>query len=158
MALVKGVNSFVDLAEAELYFEDRLDAAAWMDGSELQKTQSLVTATAILDLREWTGIAVSDSQALAFPRKGSYFDPRSGRDVSFKDSIPDRIVKATFELAYHLLNNDGLLDDTGSVIDLQLGNISLKEIRSPTQIPNHVYRSIRPMLSNGGSSLWWRAN
>lgn len=158
MALVKGVNSFVDLAEAELYFEDRLDAAAWTEGADSQKSQSLVTATAILDLREWTGIAVSDSQTLAFPRNGSYFDPRLGKDISLKGETPGRILTATFELAYHLLNNDGLLDDTGSVLDLQLGNISLKEIRSPTQIPGHVYRMIRPLLCNAGSNLWWRAN
>jgi hypothetical protein len=158
MALSKGINSYVDLPEAEAYFEDRLDAAAWTDGSEAQKLQSLVTATAILDLREWTGIAVSDSQPLAFPRKGSYFDPRIGKTVCLPADIPVRVANATYELAYHLLNNDGLLDDTGGVTDLQLGTITLKEIKAPTTLPAHVYRTIRPMLCNSGTNLWWRAN
>jgi hypothetical protein len=159
MALTKGTNSYVTVDEANSYFADRIDVAAWTDGSDTQKGQSLITATFILDSFEWTGVAVSDSQSLAFPREGSYFDPRLGMDMSLQhNSAVNRINTATYELAYHLLNNDGLLDQTGSVADLQIGNIKLDKVRKPDTLPSHVRALIRPLLVNRGSSTWWRAN
>jgi hypothetical protein len=159
MALTKGTNSYVTVDEANSYFADRIDVAAWTDGSDTQKGQSLVTATSILDSFEWNGVAVSDSQSLAFPREGSYFDPRLGMDMSLQhNSAVNRINTATYELAYHLLNNDGLLDQTGSVADLQIGNIKLDKVRKPDTLPSHVRALIRPLLVNRGASMWWRAN
>lgn len=159
MALTKGTNSYVTVEEADAYFEDRLDAAAWADEEdEGRKSKALVTATSLLDALCWTGYAVSESQALAFPRVGCYFDPRLGYDIAFSSTVPDRIVKANYELAYHLLNNDGLLDDTGSVQDLGLGTVKLDRISSPDRIPFVVKRLIQPMLQSGGSNSWWRNN
>jgi hypothetical protein len=160
MALTKGTNSYVTLAEADSYFSDRLDVAAWSVGSETQKQQALITATSILDTLEWTGIAVSDSQSLAFPRIGTYFDPRLGKEVSMQDSlfVTQRINTATFELAYHLLNNDGLLDNSGSVIDLQIGTIELRKVRKADKLPQVVKAFIKPLMVNRGSNSWWRAN
>ena len=48
MALVKGVNSYATVAEADAYFLNRLDVAAWNDADETQKYQSLITATSFL--------------------------------------------------------------------------------------------------------------
>lgn len=158
MALVKGTNSYATVAEANTYFEDRIDVAAWTSASEAQKSQSLVTATLMLDDLDWIGVAVSDSQTLAFPRVGVYFDPRLGMDVELENTIPSRITTATYELAYHLLNNDGLLDDTGSVKDLKVGNIDLNYVKLANRIPNIVKRLVKPLRINSGSNLWWRAN
>ena len=158
MALKKGVNSYRTVAEADLYFEDRLDAAAYTEAAEDLKAQSLITATSILDSMNWTGYAVSESQNLAFPRVGTYFDPRLGYDVSFNDDVPDRINKATFELAYHFLNNDGLLDDSGSVLNLKVGSISLERVSLANTVPASVKRLIKPLLENAGARQWWRAN
>ena len=158
MALVVGSNSYVSVAEADAYFEDRVDVAAWIEASELQKAQSLVTATSMIDEREWIGVAVSDSQLLAFPRHGSYFDTRLGLTVQLSSEVPKRIKVAVFEQAYHLLNNDGLLDDAGAVDSLKLGNISLDKIDAPRKMPDVVYRQIRPLLYTAGKNAWWRAN
>lgn len=158
MALAKGTNSYVTLAEATTYFGDRLDAGAWDDADDARRSQALVTATEVLDGQSWTGTAVSDSQPLAFPRVGNYFDPRIGTYQSLPATVPDRVVKATYELAYHLLNNDGILDDTGQVIDLQVGTIQLTKVSKPNLIPAVVTRLIRPLLVNAGSNVWWRAN
>lgn len=157
MALTKGVNSYVSLAEANSYFEDRIDVAAWSEASDTQKSQALVTAASILEILDWAGTAVSDLQALAFPREGSYFDPRLGYPVDFTSTIPDRVIKAQYELAYHLLNNDGLLDDSGGVDNLTIGPIQLTQIKSPSHLPAIVYRQIKPLLSVG-RRFWWRAN
>lgn len=158
MALSKGTNSYATVAEADSYFEDRLDVAAWSSASAEQKAQALTTATSFLDSMEWVGSVVSSSQALAFPRTGSYFDPRLGLAVTMTSVIPDRIVKATYELAYHLLNNDGLFDDTGSVVNLQIASISLNKIQATNKIPVIAKRLIQPLLLNKGSRMWWRAN
>jgi hypothetical protein len=159
MALVKGTNSYATVEEADAYFSDRIDVAAWTSASSAQKAQALVTATRMLDQFEWIGVAVSDSQALAFPRSGTYFDPRLGMDVSLSEnSVPNRILQATFELSYHFLNNDGLLDDTGSVDDISIGSIRLTTVIAPSKIPYFVKRLVKPLQLNGGSNFWWRAN
>lgn len=158
MALVKGTNSYVTVEEAVTYFDDRLDVAAWTNAPEDQRRQSLITATMLLDDLEWSGVAVSDSQSLAFPRIGNYFDPKIGTIVELPATTPKIIQRATFEVAYHLLNNDGLLDDTGTVKQIDIGNITLSDIRNASRIPGHVTRMIRPLLTNRGSNSWWRAN
>lgn len=158
MALSKGTNSFVTVAEANSYFENRLDVAAWTEASDTVKAQALVTATSVLNDQNWIGTAISDSQQLAFPRSGSYFDPRLGYEVSLGNEVPNRIIDATYEMAYHLLNNDGVLDDTGSVTDLQVGQIRLNIKSSASTIPPSVKRLINPLLVNAGANMWWRAN
>ncbi|WP_396189864.1 DnaT-like ssDNA-binding protein [Flavobacterium sp.] len=158
MALQKGVNSYVTVDEANTYFADRLDVAAWTGASEEQKPQALVTATKMLDDLDWTGYVVSESQPLAFPRSGDYFDPRTGTTVSLSSSVPMRVQNATMELAYHLLNNDGLLDDTGTVESISIGGINITNIRQANKLPGVVERLVKPLLVNAGSNMWWRAN
>lgn len=157
MALVQGINSYVDLSEAEAYFENRLDVAAWTEASEVQKAQALVTATQYLDELHWLGTAVSESQNLAFPRIGEYFDPKYGMLMQLENNVPERIKKATNELAYHLLNNDGLLDDSGAIKDLAIGSIRLGSLRNSNKLPNIVRMIVKPLLSNN-SRTWWRNN
>ena len=160
MALAKGINSYMTTSEADAFFADRLDVAAWDSASENQKSQALVTATLLLDSLSWIGIAVSETQELAFPRVGSYIDPKIGYEIQLNSqAIPKRIEEATCELAYHLLNNDGLLDETGEVESISLGAISLTKVRSASKIPFQVKQKIKPLLSNNGvTRAWWRAN
>jgi hypothetical protein len=156
MALSKGTNSYVTVAECNSYFDNRLDASGWASADNSMKVNALVTATMLLDNMRWVGVAISETQALAFPRVGSYFDPRLGTSVALS-GVPSRIEKATFELANHLLTNEGLLDDTGSVIDLEVGSIKLSRVRKPSLLPNVVKQYINPLLVNSGNG-WWRAN
>jgi len=160
MALVKDTNSYVTTAEADTYFADRLDADAYNNADAARKGQALVTATSVLDLQNWIGVAVTDSQALAWPRVGSYFDPKVGADIILEDNvIPNRVITATYELALHLLNNEGLLDNTGSVKSLVVGSIKLVGINTPGNISGVVKSYIRPLLQRGDSQYaWWRAN
>jgi len=159
MALVKGTNSYATLAEAELYFLDRIDVSAWTAADDTRKSQALITATGMLDLLSWSGGAVSESQPLAFPRDSFYFDPRIGVSVSSSITTPTRIINATFELAYHLINNEGLLDNTGLIKDLNVGGITLSTIRPASKMPLMVKRLIRPLLQQSNAmNSWWRAN
>jgi len=159
MALSKGVNSYVTVEEADLYFADKLDVAAWVEADATLKAQALITATSMLDLMSWTGSAVYEDQDLAFPRTGEYFDPKIGSLVVLEETVvPNRIIKANLELAYHLLNNDGLLDSSGTVKNLEVGSIKLEFINNPNKLSNSVRSLTRPLLVNAGSKTWWRAN
>jgi hypothetical protein len=158
MALIKGSNSYATVVEADKYFEGRLDVAAWISAEEPQKETALITATEILNNLEWIGVAVSESQTLAFPREGVYFDPFFGFEKTLDNTVPPRITKATFELAYHALNNDGLLDNTGSVSSISVGSISLQTVKAPSLIPSNVSKLITPLLKRGSTRTWWRAN
>ncbi len=160
MALSKGVNSYGTVAEADAYFEDRLDVAAWTVAVEAEKAKALVTATSMIDGLEYIGVAVSESQALTFPKTGEcYFDPRLSMAVSLSaDTVPNRVIKATFEQAYHLLNNDGLLDDTGSVKSLNIGGVELSEIRATPRLSAVVSKLLKPLLLRQTNRMVWRAN
>lgn len=159
MAVSKGTNSYVTVEEADLYFADRLDVAAWSSADAGQKGQALVTATSMLDEMSWAGSAISDSQPLAFPRVCDYFDPKAGKMLYLDGtSVPVRITHATLELAYHLLNNDGLLDNTGNIETIAVGPITLTNVKKPSRIPFTVRNGIKPLLINSGSNPWWRAN
>lgn len=159
MALIKGQNAYATLEEANAYFQDKLDVAAWIEASDIQKEQALVTATQQLDNLAWNGTVVDPQQSLAFPRTGTYFDRKLGL-VKEMNPVPQRVVIACYELAYHLLNNDGLLDSTGSVKSLTVGPISIQNIVSSSKIPSVARAYIKDMLSNAGNggNMWWRAN
>jgi hypothetical protein len=158
MAVTKDINSYCSLEEAESYFENRLDVAAWEEASEDEKGKALVTATMLLDNLEWSGVMATDTQTLAFPRIGEFLDSRKGWVVQM-DPTPARVQQAQKELAYHLLNNDGLLDDTGSVTSLKIGSsINLERIGAASGLPPIVKTLIRPMLYNQGRREVWRAN
>lgn len=155
--LIKGQNSYVDLAEAEDFFANRLDVAAWSEASDSDKEKALTTATAMLDGYEWVGQVVDPLQPLAFPRTGQYYDKRLGM-LAPLNPTPVRIEQACYELAYHLLNNDGLLDDTGEVESISVGSVSLSGIKSGSRTPPLVKNLFKDMLVNGGTNHWWRAN
>lgn len=161
MALTKNVNSYVTVNEADVYFEDRLDAAAWTSATSSQKSQALITATRMLDNLSWKGSIEDTSQLLAFPRAGSFFDPKYGAEFELNSVyLYRRLYPAVFELAYHLLNNDGLLDSTGSIDEISVGSIKLTNIVEPNVLPKTVSDSIKPLLETGSTTArsWWRAN
>lgn len=163
MALIKGTNSYVDLVEAEAYFVDRVDVAIWTGSNKVtdtMKEEALVTATTILEQSSWVGVVSDNNQSLAWPRSGDYYDPRLGKQARLDNlatDAPDRVKNATYELAYNLVNNDGILDSTGGVGSLSVGSIELDSIRSPDLMPATVRRFIRPLLRGGGTG-WFRAN
>ena len=157
MALVKGTNAYATVAEADDYFADRLDVAAWTEADATQKAQALVTAALYLDNLKWVGVVVSETQSMAFPRSGTYFDPRIGYAIALPATVPERVLKAQYELAYHFLNNDGLLDNVGSVATLSVGPVVLTNIKQASTIPAVVRQLVHPLLASSDRT-WWRAN
>lgn len=159
MAVQLNVNSYVTVADADLFFGNRLDVAAWQGADSTTKGQALMTATQMLDDMLWAGTVVNSDQPLAFPRVCEYFDPKLGTLVYLDGaSVPERIIRATLELAYHLLNNDGLLDSSDTVKSIAIGPIKLDGMQPVSVVPIAVKNVIKPLLINAGTSTWWRAN
>ena len=168
MALVLNTNSYVEIADADTYFETRIDSANWFDATDEIKEQALVTATQLVDDHAWIGSAVSSSQALAWPRKNAiYVDDRLGLQVTVaQNEIPSRVKTAVYEQALHLINNEDLLAGTTQTFEsISVGSISLTDSNSDvtrTSIkPSVVMRPLRPLMrrgTTGQGSGWWRAN
>lgn len=190
MALVLGVNSYATLAEAELYFEDRIDVAAWDAADDDMKTKALVTSTRFLEGKSYAGYATKSTQNLAFPRTGFFQDDSLGRSIEFNKgyvwaetavdedfatwlssfkSLPLEIQllkKGCFEQAYHAINNDGLHDTVvgrGSPDEIRIGSLELRGLHGTTFTTGSTTSGltrdfIRPLLVNGGATLWFRAN
>lgn len=168
MALVLNTNSYVEIADADTYFETRIDSANWFDATDEIREQALVTATQLVDDHAWIGSAVSSSQALAWPRKNAiYVDDRLGLQVTVaQNEIPSRVKTAVYEQALHLINNEDLLAGTTQTFEsISVGSISLTDSNSDvtrTSIkPSVVMRPLRPLMrrgTTGQGSGWWRAN
>jgi hypothetical protein len=168
MALVLNTNSYVSIADADTYFETRIDSANWVDAEDEIKEQALVTATALIDDNAWIGSAVSSSQALAWPRKNAiYNDDRLGLQVTIaEDELPSRVKTAVYEQALHLVNNeDVLMGQTQTFESISVGSISISDSNGDTTNtpikPSTALKPIRPLIrkgSMGQGAGWWRAN
>jgi len=168
MALVLNTNSYVEIADADTYFETRIDSANWFDTTDEIKEQALVTATQLVDDHAWIGSAVSSSQALAWPRKNViYQDNRLGMQITIDEAtIPSAVKTAVYEQALHLVNNEDLLAGTTQTFEsISVGSISLSDSNSDvtrTSIKPSVFMNhIKPLIRRGTSGIgaaWWRAN
>jgi len=81
MALSLTYNSYASVDEADYYFEDRMSVSAWTAASSADKAKAIVSATRTIDKENFVGRATSSTQALSFPRTGSFLDPRTGFSI-----------------------------------------------------------------------------
>jgi len=161
-------NSYVTLAEANDYFDTRIDNNSWTTAADTLKEDALVTATQLIDNHSWIGSAVSSSQALAWPRKNTdHYNPRLNLNIKFTDTeIPKEIKVAVYEQALHLLNNEDLLAQTVQTFEsISIGSIKLSDTNgdvtrmsiTPSIVKKPLRHLIRRSVEGLGSS-WWRAN
>lgn len=115
-------NSYVSVAEADSYFDARLNTEAWTATSD-NKTRALLMAAQRLESENWIGSRVTTTQRLAWPRlyvqkvDGSGYGWGYGYayrcqfgDVYLSTEIPQRVKDAQCELALSFL--DGF-DESG---------------------------------------------
>lgn len=154
MALVKGTNSYVSLAESDAYFEDRVDSV-W-DDHEDEHEAALVTATLTIDQSSWLGQSDSADQALAFPRKMLYFDPKLGRHIRLlgtETEAPTRVKVAVYELAHHYLRETEVLRSKDTYRSLSTPEFSQVGIKQKAKIPAHVRNMILPLMDTGVTAI-----
>lgn len=105
MTAIKGVNSYVDVAEAEEYFAGRLYSESW--DTSLEKDSALISATIAVDAEmRWFGHKTDEDQPLGQPRDGHI-------------DIPDDISKATMEVALEMLSQQ-LMTFTEESVELKV--------------------------------------
>lgn len=159
MALSKGTNSYLEVSEADAYFQGRLDADEWLTGNNDKKESALITATMLLDELSYVSKPLSITQALAFPREGTYFDSFYQANFPLSE-IPRQIVKALCEQALHLLKNPDLLSPADTFEQVEVASISIKRIRKPSRYPNLVLSALKDLLRESpyAGNLWFRSN
>jgi len=165
MALILNTNSYVSVAEADSYFETRIDSASWISNGDAVKEQALVTSTQILDNNAWIGSAVSSSQALAWPRaNATYYDQRLGLEVTFAvDEVPQLMKTAVFEQALWLIENEDIMLQKNQTFEsISIGSISLSDsnndVRSTPIRSPQAGKLLIPLTRRGTTNAWWRAN
>jgi len=142
-------NSYLTVAEADTYFESRLNSTAWTTASAGDKDIAAVMATRTLDhWIDWDGDKADliENQALRWPRHSVYY--RDGESID-NDIIPVFLKEITAELAMYLLAVDITAEpDTKGFSELTAGPLKLvidKEDRdSTTAIPDFIKAMIEP--------------
>ena len=152
-------NSYATVAEADEHFNNTIGGDSWVDSTEAVKEKALITATRVLEDFTWSGVVVDFEQPLAFPRVGSYYDPRVGKDISLDSpQALSRLKLALYSIANNLLTNPDSLSDEISVKSITVGPIQLSGLSNSGKIPSVVKTILSPMQKNAGSNSWWRAN
>jgi hypothetical protein len=159
-------NSYVSLADAETYFDDRINSAVngnWENTSagvartDAEKSAALVTASRRIDEEQFVGYKVSTTQALKFPRYGAYDED----GIPFSTTaIPEVVKQATCLTALELLRADFLQEDyMGNFSYFQSGTVQIKQFSqsSTGKLPAEARRLLRYLLLGGGGGRIVRA-
>jgi hypothetical protein len=166
MALEVNVNSYVDVDEAESYFETRLDVPAWHNADNEDRESSLVTATQLIDELAFKGSMTSLSQSLAWPRKNvTYYSSKAGQLLDVPSNVvPKEVKTAIFEQALHLLTNQDLLNADNQTFErIRVGPIEIADNSSNhpkvATVSPRTKKILKPLLAETEyTRTWWRAN
>lgn len=130
-----GVNSYLSVEDASIYFGGRLYADNWAGASDEDKAKALMMATARINALHLKGRKADASQKLAFPRCYSDFywlrdhDPNASYVGGWycESEPPQEVLDAVCEEALALLDpvneKRGNLQDAG-VVSFSLGSLS----------------------------------
>lgn len=105
--VVSGANSYVSVAYADTYHDDRSNAS-WANINTAQKQSALIKATDYIEQTyelRWIGWRISEIQPLSWPR--GFHDPDL-YDTAYEISgeIPDKIKQAVCLLALESISSD----------------------------------------------------
>lgn len=153
-------NSYVTVAEADTYFDERLhpSIATWTGEDTDDKERALITATRRLDQEDWQGVRVDTAQALDWPR---YWATDEDGEEYESDTIPQPVKDATCELALRLLIDFGdsvdTLADTGleEFRRAKVGPMEMERDQTFTagQLPANVARLLSAVVRTSSSSV-----
>lgn len=163
MALVSTIsgstsNSYDSVANADVYFADRMNADAWT-GSD--KDKALITATSRLEAIDYLGSRSVTGQALKHPRTGLFVD---GLEVAANKIAPP-ILAAMFELALELKKGNSSAtgaNDLSGFKKLQIGPLTIEPnqpaattdidaliFQNLGDLPPHVFWLIKDLVTEG---------
>ena len=140
---LSNADSFVSVAYADTYFTTR-GVTAW--ASLTNKEALLIKATDYIEAvysESWKGVTLNDTQSLSFPRI-----------IDDSTVYPDRLLKATCELALKANDGDLLIDVEQRTIEEKVDVISVKYAEYSDQKTQYsmVYGLISPYLLSTGAN------
>jgi len=153
-------NAYASVVEGDAFFEGRSGVTAWTGASADEKGRALILATERIDQEEFVGSPVSPlsgtssgtTQALKWPRYSAQDDEGWTYE---SDVIPERVKKATLELALEVLGGGVSLTDSGleGFEDVKVGPLSVtpRHERKAGTLPAQVLRYLRPLLTTPSS-------
>lgn len=161
-------NSYIDVAAADLFLDDRLDATKWTSATADNKTRALLMAAQRLDRENWLGNRVTTTQRLAWPRIDvAKIDPVGiGFGFSFghhhhghhfvevykSDEIPQPVKDAQIELALAYLEGfDDGGEDAMDSFSADGVSINFRASRLDGGLPPRVQQLIAELI--GGNRL-----
>lgn len=155
-------NSYVTVAEADAFFDERLNVTAWTGADADDQARALISATRRIDQEQFRGSPVKalgdravsgGTQALKWPRYNAPADDGWHYDQAV---IPERVKRATMRLALALLSGDFESVDTGleGFDEVQVDVIKVKPSKTQKAgaLPADVRRELRPLLASPSSS------
>lgn len=147
-------NSYATVTAFSDWFGGRVNVAEASAAATLTLQQALVMATYRLDAESYVGAAVTQTQALQWPRY--YVWKANGLDYEDETAIPDRVQRATFELALSILKDNARLDDTGleNFRNVQIGslNVTPRTDRRASALPALVAAYLAGLRLGGSST------
>lgn len=155
-------NSYVEVAEADTFFDERLQVTAWTGASADDKARAVIQATRRIDQEQFVGHPVrpltdrsasGTTQALQWPRYNAQAPDGWWYD---QDVIPERVKRATMLLAHAILAGDFDADDTGleGFEEIVVDVLRVKPVkgRKSATMPDEVRRELQPLLTTMSSS------
>jgi hypothetical protein len=146
-------NSYALVADADTYFDERVQASNWTgESDEDVKERALIMATRRLDAFSYKGIKNASNQALKWPRDGVYDEDGEPYPT---DEIPEFLKQATYELALDILNRNTDSEDPFADDGLDRFNrakigpmeVEVNHSASATPVPDYVLDLIRHVRS-----------
>lgn len=140
-------NSYVTVAEAGSYFSDSFGKGRWATASQATREALVITASRSLDqYLEWNGQKTDEAQSMEWPRKGT--TGKSGIAYA-DDTIPMPVKFATYELAYYILENNGISFSDQTVDEVKVGSIEV--VFSPRSTDVGIPNFIESLVSHIGT-------
>jgi hypothetical protein len=144
-------NVYGPRADADTYFNGKINRDSWSGAAATTKDRALVTATRLLDLEPWEGAPTDlvTPQPVAWPRTG--VTDKNGQSVG-TSIFPTDLLYGYYELAQALVDNPSLdesADQDSNIKEVMADVVAVKFFRptSGTRFPTTVHNFIAQFLS-----------
>ena len=135
-------NSYLNLTDANTYFEFALGATDWSNATDATKQSALVTATRMADRKDWQGDKTVTTQPLEWPRTGVV--DKDGESVS-TTTLPQDFQDGICELALELITDPDVQTTTAASAKSMRADKTSVEFFSPSN--QRVSGAIFPGIS-----------
>lgn len=135
-------NSYLNLTDANTYFELALGVDKWTNATDATKQSALVTATRMTDRKDWQGEKTVSTQPLEWPRTGVV--DKNG-DLVSTTTLPQDFQDGICELALELITDPDVQTTTVAATKSMMADKTSVEFFSPTN--SRVSGAIFPGIS-----------